>query len=219
MLILLVAATEPESAWLRSVMGFAKEGSLYVSEARGRRIELLHTGIGMVNTSFQLGKYLAVKRPDLAINFGIAGSFDYGRRLGSVVEVVSDTLSELGASTPDKFLDLQAMGFPLMEWGGRLWFNRLENPAPSTLDVVQVKGITVNTVHGEPGAIETVKKRWNPDIETMEGAAFFHAMLYEGIPFFAFRGISNHVELRDRSKWQIGLAAEQVQRFIKKEVL
>ncbi|MEZ4773156.1 MAG: futalosine hydrolase [Bacteroidia bacterium] len=219
MLILLVAATELESAWLREAMGFRKEGHLYVSDFRGRRIELLHTGIGMVNTAFHLGKYLAVHQPDMAVNFGIAGSFDYARRLGSVVEVVSDTFSELGAATPEKFLDLQAMGFPLMEHAGKLWFNRLENPAPSALDIVQVKGITVNTVHGDPAAIEVVRKRWSPEIETMEGGAFFHAMIHSEIPFFAFRGISNYVELRDRSKWQIPLAAEQVQRFIKKEVL
>ncbi|MDX2249771.1 MAG: futalosine hydrolase [Bacteroidia bacterium] len=219
MRILLVAATELETAWLREVMGFYREGSLFVSDYRGRRIDLLHTGIGMVNTAFHLGKYLAIHSPGMAVNLGIAGSFDYSRRLGSVVEVVSDTFSELGADTPDKFLDIQAMGFPLMEHNGKLWFNRLENPAPSTLDIPQVKGITVNTVHGNPASIALTRKQWNPDIETMEGAAFFHAMIHSEIPFFAFRGISNYVELRDRSKWQIALAAEQVQRFIKKEVL
>jgi len=40
----------------------------------------------------------------------------------------------------------------------------------------------------------------------MEGAAFFYACLLSGVPFHEVRSISNFVEERDKSKWDIPLA-------------
>ena len=40
----------------------------------------------------------------------------------------------------------------------------------------------------------------------MEGAAFFYACLLGGVRFHQIRSISNFVEERDRSKWDIPLA-------------
>ena len=47
-------------------------------------IDFLITGAGMVATSFVLGKHLATNQYDLAINLGIAGSFDRSIALGDV---------------------------------------------------------------------------------------------------------------------------------------
>jgi len=52
--------------------------------------------------------------------------------------------------------------------------------------------------------------KYNPAVESMEGAAFHYACLLEKIPFFQLRSISNYVEVRDKSKWKIPLAIQQL---------
>ena len=54
----------------------------------------------------------------------------------------------------------------------------------------------------------------------MEGAALFYVCLHEQIPFLEIRAISNYVELRDPTKWDIPLAIENLTdelfRFLRK---
>ena len=220
MKILLVAATELETVGLREELKMKLiHPRIFQQEVNGNDIRLIHTGIGMVNTAFFLGEYLHENKPDLAVNFGIAGSFDLNFQLGDVVEVVEDAFSELGAESPEGFLGLEQMGFPLFELEGKKVFNHLANPVPSAISLPKTKAITVNKVHGLADSIAVAKTKWNPEIETMEGAAFFHAMLVKNIPFFAFRGISNYVEVRNKANWKIGLAVKNVQNFIFRNTL
>jgi futalosine hydrolase len=44
----------------------------------------------------------------------------------------------------------------------------------------------------------------------MEGAAFFYICARESIPFVSIRAISNMVERRDRKKWNIPLAVDNL---------
>lgn len=189
--ILIVAATAFETAYLRE-------------KIKDNHVQFLHTGIGMVNTAYHLGKYLAQNRPDFAINVGIAGSFDKNIALGEVVEIIEDTFSEMGAEDNGHFLDMESMGFAITE--EPLLYNTITNVAPSFLEIKKVTALTVNTVHGEKNSILACEKRWNKQVETMEGAAFFQIMCMEKIPFYAFRSISNYVEPRNRENWQIPLA-------------
>jgi futalosine hydrolase len=53
-------------------------------------------------------------------------------------------------------------------------------------------------------------KKFNPDIETMEGATFFYICSRENIPFLAVRAISNRVEKRNRESWNIALALDNL---------
>jgi len=47
----------------------------------------------------------------------------------------------------------------------------------------------------------------------MEGAAFHYACLKEKVPYAEIRSISNYVEKRDRSKWNIPLAIKNLNDF------
>ena len=106
MRILVVAATLEEVSGLESrVLGLESE------LAKNYDFELLITGVGMVATAFALAKHLTTNRYDLALNLGIAGSFDRDIALGELVEVTSDTLAELGAEDDTKFLPITEMGF------------------------------------------------------------------------------------------------------------
>jgi futalosine hydrolase len=78
------------------------------------------------------------------------------------------------------------------------------------LSIPAVKGVTNNTVSGEKQLIKWRKEKFSPDIETMEGAAFFYVCLHENVPFVEIRSISNMVEPRDKSKWNIPLAIKNL---------
>lgn len=217
MKILLVAATSLETKALRNHFDLTDSISngIGIPFAAGKHAcTLLHTGVGMSNTSFWLGKHLATHPYDQAIQFGISGSFDRDIELGAVVEVQSDVFAELGADSPEGFIDMEKMGFPVLQTQNRSYFNCFPNPTPSASGLPPVRGITMNRVSGTEPEISHIRTRWNAQVESMESAAFFHAMLAMDIPFSAFRGVSNYVEPRDRSKWKLGLASENVQSFV-----
>jgi futalosine hydrolase len=215
MRILVVAATEDEIAGLRafSTSGRAEHERAMVDppkhlwrdgeQASGRpTIDILTTGVGMVATAARTARALAHTRYDLALNFGVCGSFDRALTLGRVVHVVSDRIAELGAEDDDAFLtidELRLAGEPVFV-----------NVAPPDNDVLRslltVRGITVNTVHGSERSIADVVRRFGPQVESMEGAAFMHACLISNVPFAQVRAVSNMVEKRNREAWNMGEA-------------
>jgi len=200
MRILIVAAT------LFEVQSFK---SLVESQAQDSKlpvIDFLITGAGMVATSFALGKHLAINQYDLAINLGIAGSFDRSIALGDVVEITEDTLAELGAEDDEDFITIDKLGF------GESVF-KSTYALPNHLNLKKATAITVNTVHGNEASIYKLGSRINAQIESMEGAAFFYACRQMGVPGLQIRAVSNYVEKRNRDAWQIGLAIKNLNTF------
>ena len=60
-----------------------------------------------------------------------------------------------------------------------------------------------------------IRDRYNPDVESMEGAAMHYVCLQEGISFVQIRAISNYVEPIDKSKWQMGKAIKNLNDVLK----
>jgi futalosine hydrolase len=54
-------------------------------------------------------------------------------------------------------------------------------------------------------------KRLQPDIESMEGAAFFASCMVHRVPCLQLRAVSNRVEPRNREAWNIPLALNRLQ--------
>ena len=148
----------------------------------------------------------ALREYDLALNFGVCGSFDPAIPLGAVVHVVSEELPEMGAEADDRFLTLRDLKlladdeFPFRE--GRLVNAEPPDIAPLQL-LPRVSGITINTVHGSDSSIAAVRQRCDPQVETMEGAAFMYACLVSGVRFAQVRAVSNMVERRNRAAWKL----------------
>ena len=208
MKILLVSATKFEIApLLKRFKGIRSGKNLSTFSFGKHTIDVLITGIGMTTTAFHLGKTLS-KKYDLAINAGVAGSFRQNIPLGTVVNVVSDCFADLGAEDGEKFLTLEEMGLGQVS---SLKSQVLSPKARKTLlGLPQVNGITVNTVHGNTASIKKVIKKFHPDIESMEGAAFFFACNHENIPCIQIRAISNYVEKRNKKKWKMDLAIKNL---------
>jgi futalosine hydrolase len=197
--LLLVSATALE---IEPVIGFL---SPFQSETADNyvfgnlAITVCVTGVGMVNTAFSLGRLNGFQF-GMAINAGLAGSFGAYKN-GDVVSVPEDCFSELGAEDDVNFLRFEELGFGQQHLSLR---NRLESRQIGFLP--SASGITVNTVHGNDENIERIKRQWNADVETMEGAAFIHAANFYNWKAVQVRAISNIVEKRDKSKWDIPLA-------------
>ena len=170
-------------------------------------IKLLVTGVGMVATAYSLGRDLALNQYDLAINAGIAGSFDPAIAIGDTVLVNEDHFSDFGAESDERFLSIDELGFgeskiiPLK--------TRINLPA-----LKQVRGITVNTVHGNRQSIGAITERLRPQVESMEGAAFFYACNDARLPSLQLRAISNTVEERNTANWNIPVAVENLNKHL-----
>jgi len=206
MRVLVVAATELEVLSLKSQVETQK--SKKDSRLKIHDFELLITGVGMVATAFALGKHLANHQYDLVINLGIAGSFDRSIELGEVVEIIEDSFSELGAEDDKNFITIDQMGFGESNFkpSARLYDFGLTH-------IRQVTAITVNTVHGNESSIKTLTSRIQPQLESMEGAAFFYGCKQVGVPCLQIRAVSNYAEKRNRDAWQIGLAIKNLNSF------
>jgi futalosine hydrolase len=207
--ILLVSATQIELADI--IEKFGKESFVY----NGHRIVPLITGMGMVNLAYKLGKFFTKNHFDLAINFGIAGSFAQEIQLGEVVEVVEECYADLGVLSESGFEGMRAMGFVNFYANNQAYYNTIRNPNPSSCNLKKVSGLTLNQISGSQESIIELGKRWkNKQIETMESAAFFQICLEENVPFYSFRAISNYVEPRDKQKWKLQEAIENGEKFI-----
>jgi len=206
--ILLIAATQKEVKPLLANIGWKDNESVH--ESFNHQLTLLITGVGMVSTSLLLGAKLANKKYDLAINLGIAGAFDRSLELGEVVEVAADQFSEMGAEDGDDFLNLEDLGMAKPQ--EYTFKSKLNNIPSLTIDhnLKTVNAITVNTVHGNEASIKLIEKRLCPQVESMEGAAFFNACNYYNTNSLQLRAISNYVEKRNRSNWKIDLAIDNL---------
>ncbi|MBI4946183.1 MAG: futalosine hydrolase [Bacteroidetes bacterium] len=208
MKILIVSATNFEIApLLKNVKKIRSGKNLHTFFFEKHTIDVLFTGIGMTSTAFHLGKTLN-KKYDLAINAGVSGSFKREIPLGAVVNVVSDCFSDIGAEDGNKFLTLKEMG--LKEVSSLK--PQISSPKirKTLSDLPQVNGITVNTVHGNSASIKKVVQKFHPDIESMEGAAFFFSCNREKIPCLQIRAISNYVKKRNKKNWKLNLAVKNL---------
>lgn len=212
MRILLVAATCLEVQYLTESMNLIGGEDEPVTTYRWHDLEvdLVITGLGMTFTTYQLTKALQQKRYAMVMNVGIAGSFCDELSLGDVVNVVSEQISDLGIEEAGGFRTLFEVGF-LGEDEFPFTRGQLINPYfQGKINLPSVRGLTGNTSHGRDESIEKVKNSFNPEIESMEGAAVFYVCLMEKIPFLEIRSISNYVESRDTTKWDIPLALENL---------
>lgn len=171
---------------------------LEIEKERFSDFEILITGIGMLNTSISLTQRLSSGKYDLLINIGVAGSFNTELNIGDVVEVVEEKISELGFEDGESFSEFNEFNLK----------NVFENK--SKTDLLSVRSITVNRVHGNKRSITEIINRINPDIENMEGAAFFQVCNTFNVPCIQIRAISNKVEHRNKDNWNLALAIKNL---------
>jgi futalosine hydrolase len=158
-----------------------------------------------VNAAFVLTRFLSANEADAVVVCGVGGAYP-GSDLspGEVVCASSETYGDLGAASPDGFLDMRALGFPVIP-GDEPLFNQLPLdlfPAPR-----RVPFITCATCTGTDEAARELVDRTGGAVESMEGAAIVHVARMMGVRVGELRGISNAVGRRDRGAWKLREAA------------
>jgi futalosine hydrolase len=211
--ILVVTATDGEVVPLRAALsplgGRSSRLKSYTRDAHA--VDILTTGVGMVATATWCSGLFARERYDLVLNAGVCGSFRPALPPGTVVHVTTDRIANFGAEDGDEFLSVYELElldqheFPLT--GGRL-VNSSPPPNPALDELPIGDAITVNTVHGNDETIARAVERYNPHVESMEGAAFMYACLVHGVVFAQVRAVSNIVERRNRPAWKLHEAVE-----------
>lgn len=173
--------------------------------------DILVSGVGVPAAMYHLQKRMQQIDYDLIIQAGIAGTFNSGVRLGQVVLVKQDTFADLGAEEKDNFIPLFESGladkneFPFTNG----WLvNNSKLMQQTTLEVVSA--VTVNKVSDSLLQKQQLVKHFNAGIESMEGAALHYICLQENIPFLQLRSVSNLVGERDKTKWKMKEAIDNL---------
>jgi len=212
MKILIVSATSYEIAPLIQHMDeHAEKQSFFEYSYKSHTVYPLVTGVGALMTSFAMARYNDIKEVTVAINAGVAGSYQVRLPPGTVVEVVRDRFGDLGVEEADgSFTDVFSLGlsdkdrYPYQ--GG--WLTNDKAKYRSGLQ--KVNGLTVNKVHGSAHSIAQITDLYPADVESMEGAGFMYASKVMDLDYHQFRAVSNMVEPRNKDNWDIPLAIDNL---------
>ncbi len=195
--LLICVATALEGALLRERLG--ADGSVAV----------VTMGVGPVNAAHAVTLAITRSRPKAVVVCGIGGAYPgSGLAIGEVACAESECYGDLGATSPAGFLDMQALGFPIVA-GPPPIYNVLPMqlfPSPA-----RVRFVTMSTCTGTDAAARAIAARTGGAVENMEGAAVAHVAAMHGIPAGELRGISNMVTDRDTGAWRITAAATAAQ--------
>lgn len=173
--------------------------------------DYLVTGVGAPQAMYQLTRRLHQIDYDLVIQAGIAGSFDQSVALGEVVLVSGDCFADIGIFEKGQFYSVfekqlaEADQYPFI--GG--WLKN-DHPVLLKQDYKTVMAITVNTVTDDRTQITRLEEKFKPQIESMEGAVLHYVCLAEHIPFIQVRSVSNYIGERDKTKWKMKEAIDNL---------
>ncbi|WP_018614130.1 futalosine hydrolase [Segetibacter koreensis] len=213
--VVIISATENEVLLIKRIINPDDLGN----DAKFK-ISFLVTGVGMLPSCFCVSKLIFERKPDLIIQAGIAGTFNSAVKLGEVVIVKEDILADTGVEEDGSFKDVfdlnlaQPDSFPFFK-------KRLLNPEIEKLNFLglkEVTGITINEITTRLQRIIQYKAKYNPDIESMEGASLHYCCLQTSTSFIQLRAISNYIGERDKSKWNFEDSFKNLSETIKQYI-
>ncbi|WP_392966064.1 futalosine hydrolase [Streptomyces sp. LN245] len=138
----------------------------------------------------------------LVVCAGIAGGFQPGAPVGSLVVADDIVAADLGAEAPEGFLPVTELGFGTISHRPPKSLVR-EAAAVTAARVGTV--LTVSTVTGSSARAAELRARHPRALaEAMEGFGVAEAAAAHGVPVLEIRAVSNPVGPRDRAAWRIG---------------
>lgn len=199
---LLAAATDFECDCARKILVASKD------------IAFLTTGVGPVETAFSLTAFLCRhSQVSAVINFGVAGAF-----LNTDIDMLDiclarhEVLADLGICFPDRIDPLNAESLNIEKE-----FDLQNTLLRQAQDILKEENqpfqtgtfVTVNCVSGTTSRGNFLQQTHQAICENMEGAAIARVCRGFGLDCLEIRAISNMVEDRDPSKWQLKQACEK----------
>lgn len=213
MRIIVTAATVDE--WMPA---YLQINTLYTSESKRIKVIFHQSGVGMLATAVSLTKTIAEEKPDLIIQIGIAGSFDETINLGKVVCIKDESLGDLGVQEDGKWKDifdlkLEKSSYPPYEK------RKLPNPwlnEYNLLKLSEVSAVTINEITTSEERKQHIIKKYEAVIESMEGAALHYVCRNFNVPFLQMRAVSNYIGERDKTKWEMKTAIDNINQTLLK---
>lgn len=205
--ILIIAATPFEIApltdFLQSNWQTIDANSFSNNETQ---IDIIVAGIGLLATSFHLSQQLQSKKYDFVLQLGIAGVYpNKGIQLTDLVWIKADQVADLGAiDKQGTFVSTATMGLsaPTAVSMASPEVSKKWKPYFETL--ISANGLSVNCILGDPNwFLHFGFSENNVVVESMEGAALHYTCSQSGVEYAQVRAISNWIEPRDKSRWQI----------------
>lgn len=189
---------------------------LYINDHTHFNVLFQESGVGMLTTAFSLTKMALEQKPDLIIQMGIAGTFNPLQSLGEIVVVNEEVLGDMGVQEDNKWKDI--FDLQLTESDSHPFEKKmLGNPHLLTFNLLklpEVRAVTVNEISTDLLSIHQLIKKYNPVIESMEGAALHYVCRELNIPFIQIRSISNYIGDRNKNNWKLKEAIANVNETI-----
>lgn len=199
--LLLCVATDLEGTLLRERL-----------DPTSQAVTIVRMGVGPVNAAHAVALFLARTGARAIVVCGVGGAYpSSGLRVGDVACAETECYGDLGAASPSGFLDMKALGFPIVD-GPYPLFNEL----PMQVFPVErrVRFVTVTCCTGTESGAQAIESRTRGAVESMEGAAVAHVAHLHGVPVGEVRGISNIVTDRDTNSWRLKEAAVAAQEAV-----
>jgi futalosine hydrolase len=194
-LVLVVAAFDPELAWLTSRLGASRPGQRIESQIAGVDIMAAAVGIGLPAATVGTGMRIADLRPDGVVLVGTCGAYPESEiRLGDVVvartvRLACGSVAGGNAEWPESMQSVldadRAMARALVAEGCRL------------ADVATTLGITV-----DDATAERVARATGAGAEHLEAFGVVTATSAAGVPCAVVLGVANQVGARAREQWR-----------------
>ncbi|MBT3177248.1 MAG: futalosine hydrolase [Desulfobacula sp.] len=202
-----------------------KTGLAIISGKVGpKTYDLLITGPGVFNAAHALTVYLEKSFPSLVLQTGIAGVFKQtGCNIGDVAIATQEQYIHTGIQTDS--IENDPLPFDLIEQNlktrkGIYSFDQdqvdhyhdilCRKGQSNKINITKGAFITVSSITSSGKHADRIYSAFSPVMEAMEGAACAHIALLYDIPIIEVRSASNYVGERDKSKWDIDLAAKQL---------
>lgn len=181
-------------------------------------IRFLYTGVGMLSSAVSLTQHVFQYKPDLIIQLGIAGSFNTNFLLGEVLVIEKEYLGDTGVWENGEWKDVFDLN---LQRSDELPFSNksLLNKNIDTFNVLRLpklNAVTVNEITTSAQRTDVLKEKYSADLESMEGASLHYVCNLFSIPFLQVRSISNYIGERDKTKWKMKEAIENVNEAVMK---
>lgn len=200
MRVVITAATAAE--WMQASQNIHPD---YTKGGGDFTVSFHQSGVGMLASAVSLTRLALEEKPDLVIQAGIAGCFDHAAELGMVIAVKEDILGDTGVEEAGVWKDVFDLNLekPNNEpFENRKLINRLFSKY-NLLSLPGVGGITVNEITTRPERTALLMHKYNPFIESMEGAALHYVCGLLHLPFIQIRAVSNYIGERNKANWKI----------------
>jgi len=194
------------------------------------RIILCVGGMGKINASHTATLMLARFDPEALVVFGIGGAYpSSGAGIGDLAIAKEEIAGDEGVLTREGFKDTGYIGIPLLKTATSRFYSTYPSSVPLVHRSLQALAtyrnsgqgkihvgsfVTLSTCTGTATRARELEERYHGLCENMEGAAVAHVAELHGVPWLEVRGISNIVEDRDLTKWDIPKAAGAAQQAV-----